>query len=29
LLAWVHDNRYIRDFTCAERAQYQIEPLCK
>jgi WD40 repeat protein len=29
LLAWVHENRYIRDFTCAERAQYHIEPLCE
>jgi WD40 repeat protein len=28
LLAWVHENRYVRDFTCAERAQYRIEPLC-
>jgi len=29
LLAWVHKNRYIRAFTCEERAQYRIEPLCK
>jgi WD40 repeat protein len=29
LLAWVHENRYIRDFTCDERAQYRIEPLCE
>jgi WD40 repeat protein len=29
LLAWVHENRYIRDFTCEERAQYRIEPLCE
>ncbi len=29
LLAWVHTNRYVRDFTCEERAQYHIEPLCK
>jgi WD40 repeat protein len=29
LLAWVHENRYIRYFTCAERAQYRIEPLCE
>ncbi|MCL4248342.1 MAG: protein kinase [Anaerolineae bacterium] len=28
LLGWVHENRYIRDFTCDERAQYRIEPLC-
>jgi WD40 repeat protein len=25
---WTVDNRYIRDFTCEERAKYQIEPLC-
>ncbi len=29
LLAWVHENRYLREFTCTERAQYRIEPLCK
>ncbi len=29
LLEWVHENRYIRDFTCEERAQYRIEPLCE
>ncbi|MBZ0303217.1 MAG: WD40 repeat domain-containing protein [Anaerolineae bacterium] len=29
LLGWVHENRYIRDFTCDERAQYRIEPLCE
>jgi WD40 repeat protein/DNA-binding SARP family transcriptional activator len=29
LQAWVHENRYVRDFTCAERAQYRIEPLCE
>jgi WD40 repeat protein/serine/threonine protein kinase len=29
LSAWVHENRYIRDFTCTERAQYRIEPLCE
>lgn len=28
LIAWVRANRYIRDFTCAERVQYRIEPLC-
>lgn len=28
LLTWTHENRYIRDFTCAEREQYRIEPLC-
>jgi serine/threonine protein kinase len=26
---WVHENRYIREFTCKERDQYRIEPLCK
>jgi WD40 repeat protein/serine/threonine protein kinase len=29
LLAWAHENRYVRDFTCEERAQYRIEPMCK
>jgi WD40 repeat protein len=29
LRAWVRINRYIRDFTCRERAQYHVEPLCK
>ncbi len=29
LLAWVHTNRHIRDFTCEERTQYGIEPLCE
>ena len=29
LVAWVHENRYIRDFTCEEREQYRIEPLCE
>jgi WD40 repeat protein len=29
LLAWVHENRYVRDFTCEERAQYRIGPMCK
>ncbi|NPV66039.1 MAG: protein kinase [Anaerolineae bacterium] len=28
LLSWVKANRYIRDFTCEEREQYRIEPLC-
>jgi WD40 repeat protein/DNA-binding CsgD family transcriptional regulator len=26
---WVRSNRYIRNFTCRERTQYRIEPLCK
>lgn len=29
VLDWVQDNRYMRDFTCEERAQYRIEPLCE
>jgi len=29
LLKWVHENRYIRDFTCEERETYRIEPLCE
>lgn len=28
LVSWIETNRYVRDFTCAERAQYVIEPLC-
>lgn len=27
-LDWVRENRVVRDFTCAEREQYRIEPLC-
>ena len=29
LLPWVQENRYISDFTCEERAQFRIEPLCE
>jgi WD40 repeat protein len=29
LLDWIHANRYIRELTCEERKQYQVEPLCK
>lgn len=29
LLTWIAENRYMRDFTCEERAQYRIEPLCE
>ncbi len=29
LLAWVYANRYVREFTCGERAHYRIEPLCE
>jgi WD40 repeat protein len=28
LIAWTLANRYIREFTCEERAQFLIEPLC-
>jgi WD40 repeat protein/serine/threonine protein kinase len=28
LVDWIQQNRYIREFTCAERALYQVEPLC-
>jgi hypothetical protein len=28
LLAWVHANRYLGEFTCEERAEYRSEPLC-
>jgi len=28
LLDWIAKNRFVREFTCAERARYQIEPLC-
>jgi len=29
LKAWVAQNRYIRELTCEERQQYQIEPSCE
>jgi WD40 repeat protein len=29
LLKWVHENRYLRELTCEERAQYRVEPLCE
>ncbi len=29
LFNWVHENRYLREFTCEERAQYRVEPLCE
>lgn len=29
LLAWVQDNRYLRELTCYEREQNRIEPLCE
>ncbi|MBZ0281040.1 MAG: TIR domain-containing protein [Anaerolineae bacterium] len=28
IAAWLRANRFIRDFTCIERDQYNIEPLC-
>ena len=29
LLAWIAENRYVRDLTCDERTTYNIEPLCE
>ncbi|MCL4247969.1 MAG: WD40 repeat domain-containing protein [Anaerolineae bacterium] len=29
LAQWLADNRYVPALTCAERAQYQVEPLCE
>jgi WD40 repeat protein len=29
LLDWIQANRYVRELTCDERQQYNIEPLCK
>jgi len=29
LLAWIQANRYLRELSCAERASYQIKPLCE
>jgi WD40 repeat protein len=29
LIEWVHANRYVRELTCDERAQYRVEPLCE
>lgn len=28
IIAWTDTNRYVRELTCAERAFYQIEPMC-
>ena len=28
LLTWAQANRYVPEFSCNQRAQYQIEPLC-
>jgi WD40 repeat protein/serine/threonine protein kinase len=29
LLSWTQANRYLPEFTCNQRAQYRIEPLCE
>ena len=29
LTTWVYENRTVRDLTCAERAQYNVLPLCE
>jgi WD40 repeat protein len=29
LVAWIHENRYVRELTCEERELYRVEPLCK
>ncbi len=29
LIAWAQQNRYVPEFTCAERDRYNIEPLCE
>jgi WD40 repeat protein len=28
LREWIEVNRYVKELTCSERAQFQIEPLC-
>jgi len=28
LLGWIDANRYVRELTCDERAQYRVEPMC-
>ncbi len=28
LKQWIADNRYVRDLTCQEKQQYNVEPLC-
>jgi WD40 repeat protein len=28
LLNWIKSNRYLHEFTCDERQQYNLEPLC-
>ena len=29
LITWITDNRYLRELTCTERQQYNIQPLCE
>lgn len=29
LMAWIEENRYLRELSCKERALYQIEPMCE
>jgi serine/threonine protein kinase/WD40 repeat protein len=29
LLAWIRENRYIRELSCEEHSLYRIEPLCE
>jgi WD40 repeat protein len=29
LIRWARANRYVPELTCAERAQYRVEPLCE
>jgi len=29
LIEWTYANRYVRQLTCDERAQYRVEPLCE
>jgi WD40 repeat protein/serine/threonine protein kinase len=28
IVDWARSNRYVRDFTCLEREQYRLQPLC-
>jgi WD40 repeat protein len=28
LIDWTYANRYVRELTCEERAQYRVQPLC-
>jgi WD40 repeat protein len=29
LVDWIYKNRYVRELTCDERAQYRVEPYCE